>query len=45
MDLLDPTKTNMHLREDIKSGVYVQDLKEEAVTSVKDMIALITKGA
>lgn len=44
MDLLDPTKTNMHLREDIRSGVYVEGLKEENIVSVKDMITLISRG-
>jgi len=35
----------LHVREDIKKGVYVESLQEEAITSVKDMIHLITRGA
>ena len=45
MDLLDPQSINLHVREDIKKGVYVESLQEEAVTCVKDMINLITRGA
>ena len=45
MDLLDPQSINLHVREDIKKGVYVESLQEEAVSSVKDMINLITRGA
>jgi hypothetical protein len=41
MDLLDPSSTNLHVREDIKTGVYVQGLQEETITGVRDMIALI----
>lgn len=41
MDLLDPSATNLHVREDIKTGVYVEGLQEETISSVKDMIALI----
>jgi kinesin family member 15 len=45
MDLLEPGSTNMHVREDIKTGVYVDGLQEETVSSVRDMITLITRGA
>jgi hypothetical protein len=31
MDLLDPSSINLHLREDIKKGVYVEGLIEENV--------------
>lgn len=31
MDLLDPNQINMHIREDIKKGVYVEGLVEETV--------------
>lgn len=41
MDLLDPAAVNLHVREDIKTGVYVEGLIEEPITSAKDMIALI----
>jgi kinesin family protein 15 len=38
MDLLDPSSTNLHVREDIKTGVYVEGLQEEPVSTVKDML-------
>lgn len=44
-DLLDPSQTNLHVREDIKQGVFVEGLQEETVSSVKDMVALIGRGA
>ena len=45
MDLLDPQSHALHIREDITKGVYVEALQEETVSGVKDMIALITRGA
>lgn len=45
MDLLDPSSINLHIREDIKMGVYVEGLIEEPISNVNDMIALITKGS
>lgn len=41
MDLLDPSATNLHVREDIKTGVYVEGLIEEPISCVKDIMALI----
>lgn len=38
MDLLDPSQINLHIREDIKKGVYVEGLQEEVVQSANDMI-------
>jgi hypothetical protein len=38
MDLLEPSSINLHVREDIKKGVYVEGLQEEAVGSYRDMI-------
>ena len=45
VDLLDPQSHALHVREDMTKGVYVEALQEETVSSVKDMIALITRGA
>lgn len=45
MDLLEPTSQNMHIREDIKKGVYVDGLVEESVSNASDMIHLIQRGA
>lgn len=41
MDLLDPNSINLHIREDIKKGVYVEGLEEQVVQSASDMINLI----
>lgn len=41
MDLLDPNSVNLHIREDIKKGVYVEGLQEEVVQSASDMMSLI----
>lgn len=45
MDLLEPTSINLHIREDIKKGVYVEGLQEEVVSSAKDMMEIIHLGA
>ncbi|KAG2306209.1 hypothetical protein Bca52824_025957 [Brassica carinata] len=42
-DLLEPSSTNLQLREDIKSGVYVENLTEFEVDSVQDILGLITQ--
>ena len=44
MDLLEPSSINLHVREDIKKGVYVEGLQEDVVGSYRDMIHLIQKG-
>ena len=41
MDLLEPSSVNLHIREDIKKGVYVEGLQEEVVQNADDMISLI----
>jgi kinesin family protein 15 len=33
MDLLEPNSINLHIREDIKKGVYVEGLIEETVSN------------
>ncbi|RZC52990.1 hypothetical protein C5167_011845 [Papaver somniferum] len=40
-DLLEPSSTNLHLREDIRKGVYVENLTEHEVTTVKDVVELL----
>jgi len=45
MDLLDPSQQNLHIREDIKKGVYVEGLNEEVVNNSTDMLNLIKRGA
>ncbi|XP_020108284.1 kinesin-like protein KIN-12E isoform X1 [Ananas comosus] len=44
-DLLEPSSTNLQLREDMKKGVYVENLKECDVSSVKDVVELLLQGA
>ncbi|KAL0382866.1 UNVERIFIED_CONTAM: Kinesin-like protein KIN-12B [Sesamum calycinum] len=43
-DLLDPSQKNLQIREDVKTGVYVENLREECVSSMKDVSQLLTKG-
>ncbi|OWM84249.1 hypothetical protein CDL15_Pgr011634 [Punica granatum] len=43
-DLLDPNQKNLQIREDIKSGVYVDNLTEESVSTMKDVRHLLLKG-
>ncbi|KAI4332059.1 hypothetical protein L6164_016998 [Bauhinia variegata] len=44
-DLLDPSSTNLLLREDVMKGVYVENLSEFEVHSVSDIIRLLTQGS
>ncbi|KAL3700311.1 hypothetical protein R1sor_018333 [Riccia sorocarpa] len=44
-DLLEPTSTNLQLREDAKTGVYVENLTEIEVRSVQDIIGLLLQGS
>ncbi|KAL9670442.1 hypothetical protein QQ045_007994 [Rhodiola kirilowii] len=44
-DLLDPSATNLHLREDMKKGVYVENLAEFEVQTVSDILLLLSQGA
>ncbi|KAJ0555289.1 putative plus-end-directed kinesin ATPase [Helianthus annuus] len=43
-DLLDPAQRNLQIREDTKTGVYVENLTEESVCSIKDVTQLLKKG-
>ena len=45
LDLLDTSSTNLQIREDIKKGVYVENLMEIEVTSARDVIQHLIKGA
>ncbi|KAF9618862.1 hypothetical protein IFM89_002730 [Coptis chinensis] len=42
-DLLDPSSTNLLLREDNKKGVYVENLTEYEVQIVNDILKLLTE--
>ncbi|OQU79460.1 hypothetical protein SORBI_3008G148000 [Sorghum bicolor] len=44
-DLLDPSATNLPLREDIRNGVYVENLTELEVGCVSDIIKLLMQGS
>ncbi|CAK9153119.1 unnamed protein product, partial [Ilex paraguariensis] len=44
-DLLDPSSTNLLLREDIKKGVYVENLSEFEVQTVGDILKLLSQGS
>jgi kinesin family protein 15 len=45
MDLLEPLSFNLHVREDMKKGVYVEGLLEEIVSSNEDMATIMARGA
>ncbi|XP_022760764.1 kinesin-like protein KIN-12C isoform X2 [Durio zibethinus] len=44
-DLLEPSSTNLQLREDLKKGVYVENLMEYNVRNVDDVLNLLLQGA
>lgn len=44
-DLLEPSSTNLLLREDLKKGVYVENLTEVSVSSVDDVLRILLQGA
>lgn len=44
-DLLRTERTNLHIREDKKKGVYVEGLSEWAVRTPNEIYSLIQKGA
>jgi len=44
MDLLEPSQKNLMIREDTKTGIYVDGLTEEYVSNVKDVMRLLIKG-
>ncbi|CAN6477793.1 unnamed protein product [Victoria cruziana] len=43
-DLLDPTKRNLQFKEDVKNGVYVENLTEECITNMDDVNNVLIKG-
>ncbi|XP_011011105.1 PREDICTED: kinesin-like protein KIN12B isoform X1 [Populus euphratica] len=43
-DLLDPGQRNLQIREDMQIGVYVENLREEYVFTMKDVTQLLIKG-
>ncbi|KAK1281392.1 Kinesin-like protein KIN12B [Acorus gramineus] len=43
-DLLEPSSTNLQLREDLKKGVYVENLMEHEVATVKDVLEILIRG-
>ncbi|KAK9086225.1 hypothetical protein Syun_028619 [Stephania yunnanensis] len=44
-DLLEPSSTNLQIREDMRKGVYVENLAEYEVKTVNDVIELLLKGS
>jgi hypothetical protein len=44
-DLLKPDRTNLHIREDKRKGVYVEGLSEWVVRSPKEVYGLMQRGA
>ncbi|KAI7997096.1 Serine/threonine-protein kinase Nek3 [Camellia lanceoleosa] len=43
-DLLEPSQRNLQIREDVNSGVYVENLTEECVSTMKDVTQLLMKN-
>ncbi|CAO2815149.1 unnamed protein product [Amaranthus hypochondriacus] len=44
-DLLDPSSTNLLLREDVQKGVYVENLSQFEVQTVGDVLRLLIQGS
>jgi len=44
MDLLEPSSTNLQVREDVNRGVYVERLSEHSVWNVSDALHVLWKG-
>ncbi|XP_024518825.1 kinesin-like protein KIN-12E [Selaginella moellendorffii] len=44
-DLLEPSSTNLQVREDARKGVYVESLSEFEVNCLKDVTQLLLQGA
>ncbi|KAI3419048.1 Kinesin motor domain-containing protein [Psidium guajava] len=45
VDLLDPSASNLQIREDLKKGVHVENLKEIEVMSAREVILQLIQGA
>ncbi|KAL4200409.1 hypothetical protein AMTRI_Chr03g56360 [Amborella trichopoda] len=45
LDLLDPSSTNLQIREDAKKGVYVENITEFEVNSARDVLQQLVQGA
>lgn len=43
-DLLDPSRTNLKIREEHAKGIYAEGAVEEVVTSASHALALIEQG-
>ncbi|GFH13200.1 kinesin motor domain-containing protein [Haematococcus lacustris] len=44
-DLLVPSATNLHIREDLQKGCFVDGLTDELVANVDEVMALMRRGA
>ncbi|XP_075476802.1 kinesin-like protein KIN-12C isoform X2 [Primulina tabacum] len=45
IDLLEPLSTNLQLREDLKKGVYVENLTKYSVGTANEVLKLLQQGA
>jgi hypothetical protein len=43
-DLLDPSRTNLRLREDPRRGVHVEGIREETLVSAEHALQVIAMG-
>mmetsp|Transcript_28681 Transcript_28681/g.66536 ORF Transcript_28681/g.66536 Transcript_28681/m.66536 type:complete len:1431 (-) Transcript_28681:69-4361(-) len=44
VDLLDPSSTNLQVREDVNRGIYVERLTEQTVSSLTEAFQVLWKG-
>ncbi|XP_042067598.1 kinesin-like protein KIN-12E [Salvia splendens] len=45
LDLLDPSSSNLQIREDTNKGIYVENVTEVEVTSARDVIQQLIQGS
>lgn len=43
-DLIEPQNKNLEIRESISSGIYINRLSDNKVTSVQEVMAFMAKG-
>ncbi|KMZ62732.1 hypothetical protein ZOSMA_44G01340 [Zostera marina] len=45
LDLLEPSSVNLQIREDLRKGVYVENIKEIEVSTARDVIHQLVQGS
>jgi hypothetical protein len=44
-DLIDPANLNLHIREDPRSGIFVESLSQQTVMSQQELLVLLQQAA